>query len=99
MDAGDIYLTDMGGESPVPALVLSNRELHRQTDRAIVAPAWPGADVTVQYPWIVEGEDDVEFAVHRVRSVDVDRLLRRTGRAPYRTTWLAQRALMAITVG
>lgn len=98
MDTGDLYVADLGGEQPRRVLVLSNRDFHRRSDRVLVAPEARGPQARVPLPWIVEGDDDVRFAVDRVRSVRADRLLHPAGRAPYRTTWLARRALMAITV-
>ncbi len=98
MDTGDIYLADLGRETPTRVLVLSNRDFHRRSARAIVAPEWGSRDVAVPFPWVVDGDDGMSFAVDRVRSVTAERLLRPAGRAPYRTTWLARRALLAITV-
>jgi mRNA-degrading endonuclease toxin of MazEF toxin-antitoxin module len=98
MDTGDLYLADLGGEQPRRVLVLSNRDFNRRADRVLIAPEAPGPAVAVPFPWIVEGDDDIRFAIDRVRGVKAERLLRLVGRAPYRTTWLARRALLAITV-
>lgn len=98
MDTGDIYFADLGGETPGRVLVLSNRDFHLRSERVVVAPETRGQAVAVPFPWVIEGDDGVAFAVHKMRSVRAERLLRPAGRAPYRTTWLARRALLAITV-
>jgi mRNA-degrading endonuclease toxin of MazEF toxin-antitoxin module len=98
MDSGDLYIADLGAEQPRRVLVLSNRDFHRRSERAIVAPETRAPDTAAPFPWIVEGDDGMSFAIDRVRAVSAERLLRPAGRAPYRTTWLARRALLAITV-
>jgi mRNA-degrading endonuclease toxin of MazEF toxin-antitoxin module len=97
IDAGDIFIADVGHEVPRHVLVLSNEGFHRRSNRVLVAPEWRSPGVPVPFPWIVEGGDDMEFAIDRMGSVEADRLLRRAGRAPYRTMWLARQALIAIT--
>jgi len=97
IEAGDIYITDLGGEGPRSVLVLSNAQFHRRADRVVVAPEWRGADVALPFPWVVEAHDGLEFAVDHMRSVEAGRLLRAVGRAPYRTVMAARRALLAIT--
>jgi len=97
IDAGDIYVADLGGEAPRHVLVLSNADFHRRADRVLVAPEWRSPDVAVPYPWVVEADDDMEFAVDHLSSVEADRLLRPVGRASYRTVMAARRALLAIT--
>mgnify|MGYP001057882894 CR=1 FL=1 len=97
MDAGDVYVADLGGEVRRHVLVLSNAGFHRRAARALVAPEWRGAEVDVPFPWIVTAEDDLRFAVDHMRSVPLERLLHRVTTAPFRTVVAARRALLAIT--
>jgi mRNA-degrading endonuclease toxin of MazEF toxin-antitoxin module len=76
IDAGDIYLADLGLELRRPVVVLSSSAVIRATGRAVVAPAVlqdPGYDVPS--PWRIGG-----FAIDAMATVREHRLLDQTGR-------------------
>ncbi len=80
IDAGDVYLADLGEERRRLVVVVSRAVFQRRADRALVAPEQPGSPDKVAPPWRVTVGERV-FAVDHIRSVRPERLLELHGRA------------------
>lgn len=95
IDAGDVHLADLGGETRHPVMVVSGRRFHQIAERALVCPA---VEVVVDepFPWWIES-DLGTFALDRLTSLPLDRLLDRRGHVGATTVERARRALRAIT--
>ena len=75
IDQGDIATADLNLERRLRVVVLSTRQFHRLTERALAAPR----ELPEPFPWrIVHGEDT--FAIDLMRTVAVDRLGQPEGR-------------------
>lgn len=96
IDAGDVYLADIGGGGRRRVLVLTTSRFHRRADRAIVAPEITVGATGVQPPWRVSVGDAL-FALDALRTIDTDQLLERVDRAGANAASAARRALIAIT--
>ena len=96
MDAGDIYLADLQQERRRSVVVLSPSTFSSLSGRAIVVPELGGSADEVPDPWRIVIDGGV-YAVDHVRSIPVDRLLDRVGRAPASAVNDLRRALRAIT--
>lgn len=81
IDAGDICLADLHEEHRRRVLVVSTERFHRLASRVLVAPELFGEAEGVAFPWRVT-VDDAVYAVDRLRSLPIDRLLGRVDRAP-----------------
>lgn len=95
-DAGDVHLADLNEERRRHVLVVSNRRFHELSGRALVAPELFGPPEEIPFPWRVE-VDGLVFGIDLLRSVPVDRLLDRTGRAPAAAMRSVRQALLAVT--
>lgn len=95
-DEGDLWLCDLNQERRIPVLVVSTKRFTRLSGRALVAPAVPGEPDEVPFPWRIEAEGRV-FAVDALRSVPIERLIERTGRATPAIAASVQRVLRHIT--
>ncbi len=93
---GDIHFADFHDELRRRVMVLSIDRFHRDSEQVIVAPEIFTTPEDDSLPWRIPAVDSV-FAVDRVRSLHVDRLLDRVDRAPLRAVTAARRALRAIT--
>lgn len=78
IDAGDVYLADVGGETRRQVLVVSNGRFHRLSERALVCPR-----MTVvpdeRFPWWVDTGLGV-YALDRLATLPLEVLLRQVGR-------------------
>ena len=81
IDAGDVHFADLHEERRRKVLVVSRAQFHRLAGRAVVIPQVFGAPDEVPFPWRIEF-DGMVFAVDLMRTLPVERLLKRTGRAP-----------------
>ncbi len=96
IETGDIYLADLNEDRRLRVLVISNERFHRLAGRVIVAPELSSVTGPTMFPWRIT-VDDAEFAVDLIRSVPIDRLLDRVGRAPASLVKLVEQALRRIT--
>ena len=96
MDAGDIYRADLNEEVSRRVLVVSVRQFHRLSGRALVVPEFRIPVGDVEPPWHLD-IDGVVFAVDMLRSVTVDRLVERDGRCPAAAMANVRRVLQHIT--
>jgi hypothetical protein len=96
IDAGDIYIADIGRERRTPVLVLSVADFTLVSRRVLIAPAHVGQQTAELPPWHIPIDGRV-FSVDRARTVRADRLLDRVGRAPASAALRARRAIRAIT--
>jgi mRNA-degrading endonuclease toxin of MazEF toxin-antitoxin module len=96
IDSGDIVIADLQGERRQHVLVISTARFHEHTGRAIVAPDVALSPLDDEMPWriVIDGRP---FAVDLLRSIPVDRLLDRAGRAPAVAVRAARHAIRAIT--
>jgi hypothetical protein len=96
VEPGQILLADIGAPTRVAVAVLSSTRFHQATARAMVAPEHrsPQGDEEVS-PWHVESNGRT-FAVDRMRSISVERLLETIGRASHREHMHMQRAAKAV---
>jgi mRNA-degrading endonuclease toxin of MazEF toxin-antitoxin module len=81
IDAGDIYVADLNEEHRRRVLVVSVDRFNCLASRALVAPELPGLVADSDFPWRVV-VDGAVFAVDRLRSLPLARLLQRADRAP-----------------
>lgn len=95
IDAGDVYLCDLGGEVREQALVVSTRRFHRLSGRAIVCPVQTVVAPEMP-PWWIAISGSV-FAVDQLMTVPVERLLERVERVGSSDLMQVRRALAAIT--
>lgn len=95
IDAGDIHLADLNEERR-RVLVISTARFHRISSRVLVAPEIIGEPDAVPFPWRIQVDDGV-YAVDLIRSLPVQRLLDRVGRAPIAAMTVAHRALLNLT--
>jgi mRNA-degrading endonuclease toxin of MazEF toxin-antitoxin module len=93
---GDIHLADLNEERRRRVLVVSKVRFNRMTGRVVVVPEVGGRPDEVPFPWRIEA-DGVVFAVDLLRSMPVERLLQRTGRATHGTMLQVRRAIQHIT--
>jgi mRNA-degrading endonuclease toxin of MazEF toxin-antitoxin module len=93
---GDIHFADLNEERRRRVLVASTARFNRVARRAVVVPEVFGEHDEVQFPWRIESDDAV-FAVDLLRTIPVERLLRRTGRASHETMQHVLRAIRHIT--
>jgi mRNA-degrading endonuclease toxin of MazEF toxin-antitoxin module len=96
IDVGDVHLADLNGERRRSVLVVSNSRFHGSADRALVAPEVTVEEFDVLSPWRIRSDGSV-YAVDLLRSISVDRLLERTGRASAATMASVRRALLLIS--
>ena len=96
MEAGDIYLADLHDEVRRTVLVASTRPFNQFAQRVLVVPEVPSVLDEVLFPWRVQS-DDVVFAVDLLRSIPIDRLLKRTGRASADVIERVRRSILHIT--
>lgn len=96
MDAGDIYRADLNDEVTRRVLVVSTRQFHRLASRAVVVPELRSPPDDVPPPWRIEIDGTV-FAVDMLRSLPVDRLVRRVDRCTADTLAAVRRVLRHIT--
>jgi hypothetical protein len=75
IDAGDIYLADLGFEQRHPVVVLSPASISRIAGRIVVAPAALGPADEVPSPWRIDG-----FAIDLMTTTSPERLLTHSGR-------------------
>jgi mRNA-degrading endonuclease toxin of MazEF toxin-antitoxin module len=80
IDAGDIYLADLGLEQRHPVVILSPASASRIAGRVVVAPAVLGSVDEVPSPWRIDG-----FAIDMMTTTLPERLLTQTGRAEARS--------------
>lgn len=95
IDAGDIYRADVGLETRRHVLVVSNRRFHRLAARAIVCPQMETVP-DERFPWWIE-VDAGTFALDRLASLPVDRLLEPVDRLSAPQLAALRRALAAIS--
>ena len=95
IDAGDVYLSDLGGEVRERALVVSTSRFHRLSGRAIVCPEQMAVPPEVP-PWWIPISGTV-FAVDQLLTVPVGRLLEPIERVGSSDLARVRRALVAIT--
>lgn len=81
MEAGDLYLADLNEETPRVVAIVSDARFARLSGRVLVAPHVDGPPDEVPYPWRVAFGGRV-FALDRLRSITVARLLVEQGRLP-----------------
>lgn len=93
---GEVWLADVGAETRRSVYVVSDDRFHRLAERAIIAPVLPSPAVERSPPWWIVHESSV-VAVDRLSSIPVDRLLERSGAAPYSTVRAVQRAIGWVT--
>jgi mRNA-degrading endonuclease toxin of MazEF toxin-antitoxin module len=79
IDAGDVYLADLGLEQRHPVVVLSASSVSRIAGRVVVAPATNGEIDEVPSPWRIDG-----FAIDMMTTTLPERLLTKTGRVEFR---------------
>lgn len=95
IEAGDVYLADLGLETRRHALVVSNRRFHQHSGRALVCPRMSVVP-SERFPWWIDA-GDATFALDRLASLPLDRLLDRTDRLSADQFAVVRRALVAIT--
>jgi mRNA-degrading endonuclease toxin of MazEF toxin-antitoxin module len=95
IDAGDIHLADLNEESRRRVLVVSNARFNEMSGRVFVAPEVLGAATDVPFPWRISIGGAI-FAVDHLRSLPVERLLRRTERAPHSTMIDVRRVVLHV---
>ncbi len=95
IDAGDLYLADLGSEVRHRVLVVSKARFHRVSGRALVCP-----EMTVvpeqRFPWWIDTDAGV-FALDRLATLPLDRLLDQVGRTDAGDVARLRAALAAIT--
>jgi mRNA-degrading endonuclease toxin of MazEF toxin-antitoxin module len=94
IDAGDVVLADVRAERRTEVLVLSTARFHRLAERAVVAPRLEFVPAE-RFPWWVDTELGV-FAVDRMATIPIARLLDPVGRVTSAQLDQAHRAVRAI---
>ncbi len=95
-DLGDIHLADLNEERRRRVLIASASKFNRMAGRVVVIPEVLGEADQIPFPWRIEIDDTV-FAVDMLRTLAVDRLLERTGRASHETMSRVRGAIRQIT--
>ncbi len=95
-DLGDIHLADLNEEGRRRVLIASASKFNRMAGRVVVIPEVLGEPDQIPFPWRIEIDDTV-FAVDMLRTLPVDRLLERTGRASHETMSRVRGAIRQIT--
>ncbi len=95
-DLGDIHLADLNEERRRRVLIASASKFNRMAGRVVVIPEVLGEPDQIPFPWRIEIDDTV-FAVDMLRTLAVDRLLERTGRASHETMSRVRGAIRQIT--
>ena len=96
IDAGDIYLADVGASVRRRVLVVSTSRFTSMSGRVLVAPQHSSVVGPVRLPWRISINGSV-FAVDLLRRTSADRLLDRTDRASVPEMAAARRAIAQIT--
>lgn len=96
IDAGDMYVVDVNDELRRPVLVVSADRFHRRSDRALVVPQISVAPADEPFPWRID-IDGATYAVDRMRSLAVRRLLEPIGRATPAQLLAVRRAIRQLT--
>jgi mRNA-degrading endonuclease toxin of MazEF toxin-antitoxin module len=96
MEAGDVYLADVGHERRLQVVVLSSGEFNRRAGRAFVAPQLDGPPQEVPPPWRISDGDCV-YAVDFTLSLATTRLLERRDAVSGRTLRSIRQVLRRIT--
>lgn len=92
IEPGDLYVAHLNEDRHRQVLVASPSRFNRLAGRALVVPEVFGGPDEVAFPWRVESEGRV-FAVDHVRTLAVERLVERAGRAPSATLDRVRRVL------
>jgi hypothetical protein len=96
IDIGDRYRADLGRERRDSVLVVSNARFNRLSGRALVAVRVPGPPPGELRPWRVAADGNV-FAIDRLRSLPVERLLDHEGRSSHQVVSAIRQAVRHIT--
>lgn len=96
MEAGDIYVADVGHEQRLRVVVLTSGDFNRRAGRAFVAPQLDGPAEDVPPPWRISDGDCV-YAVDFTLSLATTRLLERSGTVPERTLRSIRQVVRRIT--
>jgi mRNA-degrading endonuclease toxin of MazEF toxin-antitoxin module len=95
IETGEVHLADVNEERRRLVLVVSTSSFHQRSNRVLVAPQIMGAPEDVALPWRVQVDTTV-FAIDRMRTVPIERLLERVDRAPSTTCAAIRRAVRFI---